>query len=351
MRRSAVIASIGSAILGISTLGITQAQGDSTCGGSAHCYGYMAWNVRTVYGVSEYLTTRCLNVPNPGSDFATSEMWLNMTGGVRWVEEGTAYGYPQGYSLYNYWADRNLNGYYEYDQGSANLNQSYSDQISPDSFSGGSWYIYRDGANVGRSLSNPGPAVQMIAGMETTTLSAVDNGIGEDLQWEDTGSVWHTGWSSPGFASAYTGGRFPVSADIPYSLVYNLGGCTAAAVAPPTQSFSNSISDILTRSKQLASANGDSSVAKIEHVLTGGSQAASLPALHLDAVVSPASLRIVEVTGSFTGYTAKVPPGDVRPTGSTLIMAFDGSTGKLDDWSIQNSHVDLSGLGAVTTAG
>jgi hypothetical protein len=109
--------------------------------------------------------------------------------------------------------------------------------------------------------------------------------------------------------------------------------------------------DIVRRTKALAAANGEKTPIKIEQVFTTSARAESVngngTAVLADAAAN-ASVRVVEVRGSFIGSAAKVPQDAAKPKGSAMLVTFDASSGKLTDWSILKSYVDLGQIGRAT---
>lgn len=100
--------------------------------------------------------------------------------------------------------------------------------------------------------------------------------------------------------------------------------------------------DILARAKDLAARNGEVTPAVAGEVLTSSAMAAS--ATHAGpGTASPR--RMVALTGSFTGFMAKVPKGGKMATGDTMLVTFDASTCEITDWSIQHGQVNLQSLG------
>jgi len=352
MKRSVLAIGFSSAIFtGMALSGASPAQALS-CSSGSHCYGNFRWDVQAIYGMYEALTTSCLSVPNPGPNFATSEMWFGLPNN-RWVEEGTAYGNPQGARLYNYWADQNVNGYFEHDQENATYSERYDIQISVDSAAGGSWYIYRDGSNVGRSTSNPGPGINVTAGAETTDSNPTIRGYAEDLLWENTKSVWNSGWQSPGFARPYQLGTMAAYWNsFPYTFEYgyNCGTFPVAPQSTPTApTSSSSVTDMLARVKDLAKLNGEGNPSRIETVEAADTALNTFQIGGGVANKTGHAKRVIEMHGAFTGDHAKVPSGEPKPKGSYLVVAFDSVTGQITDWSIQYQHLDLDQLGRPAT--
>jgi hypothetical protein len=174
---------------------------------SDHGYGKATWApTPDLHGGKVTLNVVCLHTDSTALNFITAEMWVSTNNDdtfTWWIEQGMAYGNPQGDLRYWYWADsRPGYGYTEHDRTdmTANLSTDYITNIHRTSVNQ-QWTIVRNGNNVGTSVSNPGPGKGLQTGTETTrtsTESRVDS-TSASMEWEDTNDTWTFAWHQSGF--------------------------------------------------------------------------------------------------------------------------------------------------------
>lgn len=68
-------------------------------------------------------------------------------------------------------------------------------------------------------------------------------------------------------------------------------------------------------------------------------------------VDSDQAVYVLILHGHFTGYTAKVPPGQPLPQGSALVLVVDATTNRVTDYGITNHPPSIHALGPVTNLG
>lgn len=195
MRKFAAVATLS---LAGSFAGLAGASPASACSTSDHCYNIVSWDPSSVNGeMNATLYSNCLWATNstwPYDNFATTEMWVftnNSPSGAYWIEEGMAWGYPQGPNFYWYWADNRPNGggYNEHDLTSLATNYNTSYNVSIHYHGSGIWYVYRDGNLIGTSTGNPGPSQGGETGTEFTTTSVGVSGESSNLSYKISGST------------------------------------------------------------------------------------------------------------------------------------------------------------------
>jgi hypothetical protein len=336
----------------------TTASGAASCS-KPHCYGVGTWSVHTIYGIYETLNVICIYDPNYTKDFVTAEMWLNTNNkpGGNWVETGMADGYPtlDPYQ-YMYWADQNTHGYHEHDGATANLNANYSDEISW--VGNNSWDVYDNGL-VGTSTSNPGPSTREDWGSETNDSSSGVrvNAFGSSLEYEDTHSVWHSGIGiggvgNPGYINSPPGQLSSLFApsSLPYSSLQSFdinGQCGTSSARPQTTTAISTPLAAATIAKTIAATNNVPSPGSVD-VVQATREVAMAVVDPTDTVTTNEPSYVVQMSGDFIGYGAKVPPGAALPTGTNMTVVINASSGRVTDWSIDNSPHPLSALGPVT---
>lgn len=111
--------------------------------------------------------------------------------------------------------------------------------------------------------------------------------------------------------------------------------------------MSASITGILATAKRLAADNGVTEPATVSYVKTTRVAASQIISGGTEAQGN-SDIYIVDMQGSFTGYTAKVPAGAQLPKGHHMIVTFDGETGDMTDWSIGDTTPNLHALGNVS---
>jgi hypothetical protein len=323
----------------------------ATCTTSSHCYGEVYYySSSQLWGINQGLNVSCLGpVSSPSSNFVTQEMWLLTanSSSAYWVEEGMAYGNPQGSKRYFFWADSRPNGggYHEHDLTiSANLKQTYDDYIQ---WNGSGWVVKRDGSTLGTSTRNPGQSHYAEAGEELTVNSGPAAGKSTYLyrQMSYNGS-WTGGWGgSITVDNPPYGGWMskPYSADF-YS------NCSFAAVTgdePTFESFTdaNAGAAVTKVVSDLAVANGGAAPEAVTYVKTTRQAAADLTSQ--STVDSDQPVYLATFTGKFTGKAAKKPHGSPVPQGTTMTAAIDPATGRITDWGIEDKAANLAALGPV----
>jgi hypothetical protein len=324
----------------------------ATCSPS-HCYAVVEWNrSTTLHGLSEVLNVSCLTTANPSSNFVTEEMWLgtgSSSTGQYWVEEGMAYGAPQGASRYYFWADNRPNGggYHEHDLTiSASLHTNYVDDIiwiPPNS-----WGVYRGGTSLGTSTVNGGTSLWESTGEETTNTSAQAAATMTGLWYKNTSDTWVENWTGAGYRSDNP----PYGAWITrYSGWEAYSNCSFAATTPaaPANPFATADAPSVLSgiAHEFAANNGERSPRDIGY-RTVNRQDAVRALSHGDGVDSNQPVYLITESGSFTGAIAKVPAGQAQPGGGSLAILVDPATGRVTDWSILPATPDTSAFGAAS---
>jgi len=66
-------------------------------------------------------------------------------------------------------------------------------------------------------------------------------------------------------------------------------------------------------------------------------------------IADDADVYLIQVSGKFVAHQAKVPSRDALPTGSSMILTVDASTGQVLDWGVTTSPRDISSLGSASS--
>lgn len=133
--------------------------------------------------------------------------------------------------------------------------------------------------------------------------------------------------------------------------------CGSAATAGNENSSSNSSSQpsnldaIVQGFMSLCASNGESNPASVEYVQTTAGKAESTVYGSGDSTDLSADTPVIVLAakGSFTGSSAKVPPGQEPPTGGVITEIAVLSSGATADWGISDSYPSLDTLGDVVT--
>ncbi len=126
----------------------------------------------------------------------------------------------------------------------------------------------------------------------------------------------------------------------------------SAGPATPGAPTSAVIQELQSKVSLLAGGNMGASAtppSTAEVVATTRGQALTLTEGAADNLDSTAPVYVVQLTGKFTGYDAKVPSDAPLPVGGALTFIFDPASGQVTDWGIPPQPLDLSALGQVST--
>ncbi|WP_409180650.1 hypothetical protein F9C11_29700 [Amycolatopsis sp. VS8301801F10] len=304
--------------------------------------------------VGSDLGVGCLHVDDRDTDFANWEAWiltnLNDPKSDTWVEAGMTAGTlqrspGQEKGFLWYWADQRPGvPYREFFIKPAHelVHENVTFKWVPNS---PDWEVYQNGERVGTSAGNGAYGGQAYNGLEVTTPGARVFGSSLRFQYQDTDNVWH-----PAQTDTYNQSR-----DL-FSIYTNGQGITASTRKPcvdkkekMTADRSNtppSASDLLNTATSLAAANDESSPADITYVKTDRN---SLQRVDGTAPKSNDPVYLIQMTGNFIGYAAKVPPGSKAPRGNVLTATVDARSGQVLGWSILLEPHDLATFGQVSS--
>lgn len=202
----------------------------NTCPAS-HCYALAYW-YHSNLGTDASLRTISASVPEPNSDFVTSEEWDGFSGENGWIEAGDYSGYgPQHnttgldyYTAVDYPTGSPIQGYYEADLNYGPGNTWFEDDIH--AAGNGVWAIFLGGSNVWNWGSLPGAAYYPEAGMEATNSNITASGEFSNLAyWSSSTGQLVYGW--PG-DSPYKAGQTCITlygGDISGSFANKSSGC------------------------------------------------------------------------------------------------------------------------------
>lgn len=180
-----------------------------------HCYSIGDFSVsnpptQIAAGASDYVDLGCLGVPDQANNFNTDEMWADMFDGS-WIEAGIITGatrigdYTQP-GFFVSWQQANVPG------SNAAANEVLPLVVAPTN----TWnnvQLWQDVAGrspywhawtAGTGTVTPGPftnnwaAVDLQAGLETTTVGGWNDAAATNLQYEDWTGAWHNYWQYRG---------------------------------------------------------------------------------------------------------------------------------------------------------
>ncbi|WP_433343185.1 hypothetical protein [Micromonospora sp. CA-111912] len=301
------------------------------CTWESHCYGVITWPHADVSGAEAEIGTYSMYVPDTGSQFATSEMWVNFDHPTAsaWVEFGVIRfaGYPCGNGAPHWFSAAGRPGYaWEMRcHGSAALNTK--SVLRAEEPSNGTWDLYRNGAYVTRWSGTPASTSNLDVGVEVTNPSTVLSMTAGKLKYRTAADkVWKTGWASP----SYPVGQPDPSGTPCYTLWVasptdmrarcNTDGTLATgspAAAPGQGRPSGSVAD---KAQRLAAWAGDAGATSVRSMRSSGAEAAAR--LGTD-VGTDRAVTVVELDGDFTGEHLPRPRGAAAQSGEHLTLVFD----------------------------
>ncbi|GAA0330866.1 hypothetical protein NE235_21095 [Actinoallomurus spadix] len=334
--------------------GPRSAHADDICTWQAHCRAIMHWEVKAINGVEGFVNPdyQCFAVTDTSVFMLTSEMWVGLdTDGARWVEAGDTVGKPWGTAVHHFWAEGYDGDYHEHSIGVTGEN--FSRSFSLDLDSDRKWRVREDGVNMGTATVPGVSAINADVGMESTDPHARAEADIRNLTYTDTKGSVHNGWNSASYhPKPFTRGGFAVGWITPYTrlAVNSADTCYDLAKAPehntPSEARPATPGSINTTLRSLAKSNGEPSPGKIETTET------SEPKVQLigkRAIQKQVPVTVVQTSGNFIGYQARVPAGNKLPHGKFLTMTIETSSGDLLDWGISSHPINLSIYGAVQT--
>ncbi len=357
-----------------------------------HAYGEACLYGSQFLGVDENIESSALtaaSAPQGQQSFIDNDLWIvNPTAaGLRFIEAGLFSGsfckniigpnrcqLVSGTSFVFFFGAQRTDNYYGHLFGSASPSTYYGDAIyEADSRD---WVV-----NLGPyryKLTNyPMRAGLIRTGTEKDSHAATACSQQSSLSWEDAGGIWHTGWSDssqPGadrsqskppyaqwaspnnWLQDYSGespscfgsapAPPPALLNPPDPVASSNAGPTGPAGAPSRTGANLTEAQISQIAHQFAAGMGDLEPSSIEHVASTRERA--VYALSDDEVPGSEGVYVIVMRGHFIADNAPRPPGAPAPSGSTLTLVLNSSTGDLTDFGIGNQLPDLTSLGAVT---
>ncbi|MGW7538088.1 hypothetical protein [Amycolatopsis sp. NPDC054798] len=102
--------------------------------------------------------------------------------------------------------------------------------------------------------------------------------------------------------------------------------------------------DLLATARRVASANDEADPSDVRCVKTD-----RYTLRHLDGTrpTSNDPVYLIQLTGNFVGYAAKIPLGSKPPRGNALTVTVDANSGQMLGWSILLEPHDLAEFGEV----
>ncbi|MBB1159398.1 hypothetical protein [Amycolatopsis dendrobii] len=327
------------------------------CTISDHCYavGFIGSKQQPLWmnGVGSDLTVGCLHVDNRDAEFANWEQWLltnlNNPKLDTWVEAGmtagTLYSSPGREKGFLWcWADQRPGvPYREFYIKSAHelASENVTFRWVPGS---PNWEIRQNGNLVGISEGNGAFGGQADNVLEVTVPSARVFANSSKFQYQDTGNQWHPAQAElvndrPDLFLMYTNGQNITGATRKPCVDKTEKMSAESNVTPPTSA------DLLGVAKRLAAANGESSPADIRYVKTDRNALK-----YIDGTQPKANdpVYLIQMTGNFVGYAAKIPRGSNAPRGNVLTVTVDAKSGHMLGWSILVEPHDLATFGVVS---
>lgn len=208
------------------------------------------------------------------------------------------------------------------------------------------WDVYIDANRVGQSTQNSAPSEGAEAGEEATYPTAQAYAKFSKFQYYGWDKKFHE-WTDtpqkvvdpPLSLSPNTDGSFVVLSN------WFCSELVASSVDQSTKASTMISSEkAISIAKELATANAVSHPRTTKYVATTRALAKS-GVFH--GQKTDDSLWVVEMTGDFIGYSAKVRHGSPPPTGSHMTVTIDAATGEISDYSITNESSGLTSMGRV----
>lgn len=324
-------------------------------GSPTHCYSLGKEKTPTfISAAGADLTAYCLGFTNgQDDDFVTYELWV-LTGGGGWVEEGIVTGHlyddldnPISSGTQWFWAENSEDGktYREHFIAQESL-PSQTHNVAIYYAGSGHWDVYWGGVYQSTSGVSGYAAWEVESGMESTTTQGYVAGISNNFSYIDGGGphpvhpipsqdtgTWlylNTGYVNGGMNPCYAAAVTSAAAPL-------------AALRMTQTAYRQTLSDI---ARTVASANGEAKPSKISFSKTTRRKANQALG---SKVNDDTDVYLVQVTGKFVAHQAKVPAGKAIPTGSSMTLTVDASTGQILDWGVTENPQDISILGTASS--
>lgn len=319
---------------------------------TGHCYAQMKMdnitNPKEHWWASVELD--CANLyTNYSDEFLNEELWAYTGGslyGAYWVEEGIQ-AHP--YGLIWFWADnRSGHGYAEHDTAySTSIGVRY--EVGLKYIGSNEWSVRRNQTEIGVSTDNSGPSHGAQVGMEIHYNDDTGQGTATDLAYQNSGSGTskHDGWNSNAYSftdgSDIWGSLYSAWTSAYSAMEDGVSYCDPGLNPPATPNQESTAStDPIVVAKEFASQNGDASPTVEQQAAEPRSVAAADVFGAGTVVDSSQTVDVIVMRGAFTGNDASVPSGQPLPTGSSLTVLVDPSSGQITDWSLSNTAPVLS---------
>jgi hypothetical protein len=354
--RKAKVAAIG--ILSILSTLINVISGSparaDTCTPAKHCYSELHWPVLRMYGIQYRVYPACLHAGFPDEYFITAEGWLGTDqaepSSNYWVESGRAYGYPNGESQYIFTAENKPSGGYHEWWIQNDSNPTDSDMFVIYLVSTNTWGITLNGRVIGESDNNPSPSADGDAGVETNGDESTVSADISNLGWEDSQHTFHLNWNTTNYhPTIIQQGGIHVTEVTPYSyysFATDTNTCNLLRKQPQQPATKLTAESAKAAALHMAKTNGESTPQNISEVSTTKNTIADLAADKVAPDQADRPVDLIQMSGKFTGYSAKIPAGKKPPQGTVMTVALDKETGKVLEWGISNNPLNLAKLGA-----
>jgi hypothetical protein len=325
---------------------------------ASYCHSYGSSGTTPIYfsSAGADLTAYCLGFSEGlKDDFVNYQTRVYTNGGIAsgtWVEEGIRNGSvydindnPITTGIQWFWAEAMPSGYLEHfiTYGTIGSTRNVAFYYA----GSGDWDIYHAGVYIGTSAVGAYANV-VETGMESTTYMGRVAGISRNFNYGD--GLGHTTYITP--VGDQDSGTWLYLAKGYVNA--GMGSCpntpAASAAAAPTTArpmtattYRQTLSDI---TRAWASASGEPKPSRTSFIKTTRQQANRAMG---SKIADDADVYLIQVSGKFVAHQAKVPSRDALPTGSSMILTVDASTGQVLDWGVTTSPRDISSLGSASS--
>jgi hypothetical protein len=109
------------------------------------------------------------------------------------------------------------------------------------------------------------------------------------------------------------------------------------------RTYRQTLSDV---ARRRAAANGEPKPSKISFVRTTRQKANNALG---SKVNDDRDVYLVQVTGEFTVHEPQAPAQQAPPSGKSMTLIVDASTGQVIDWGVAKDPEDISALGTISS--
>ncbi|MBN6042130.1 hypothetical protein [Amycolatopsis sp. 195334CR] len=299
------------------------------------------------------LGTYSLSVPGAGPDFETSEMWVGFDGSsVSWIEAGvlrsvgaacsgthwfTAASYP------------NSGGFQLRCLGTATLNTKAMVRLQEGS---GSWSFHLNGSNVSTWSSTPATTAWLDVGHEYTRGDVKSSMTAGKMKWRHTvNNNWYTGWDTPSYpAPAANPGGWPCYTMWVSQFKDMRARCNIAAANQDARAVEPALPPKLSPVDEALRVAKTMGVTAPKGVRAVAGDRTAVNALFNTDIRGGSDLTVVQIDGDFRADGVPRPQNAAAPTGTSLTVVLDQTTGEVQMIHLwPSASPDIASFGTPTT--